>query len=74
MSDPALANVIPSVQFLDAPDGRRLAVMDAGDWERLVEWLEDLEDQRIVRAARDRLLAGPESSGAVPLESILDEL
>jgi hypothetical protein len=74
MSDIALASVIPSVQFVDAPNGRRLAILDAEDWEGLVEWLEDLEDQRIVRAALDRLRAGPESSGAVPLESILDEL
>lgn len=74
MSDIALANIIPSVQFVDAPNGRRLAILDAEDWEGLVEWLEDLEDQRIVRDALDRLRAGPEASGAIPLESILDEL
>ncbi len=38
-------------------DGRRLAVMDAGDWEAVVEWLEALEDAGIAAAARSILAA-----------------
>lgn len=69
-----LSAVLGSVQFVQAPTGRRLAVMDADDWLGLVEWLEEVEDRQIIRANLARLRAGPESSGAVPLETILDEL
>lgn len=68
MSEHTLSQILTSVQFVPAPDGRRLAVLDADDWEELLEWLEDLEDQQIVRSALDRLRAGPEASGALLLE------
>jgi hypothetical protein len=74
MSEQTLSQILSSVQFVSADDGRRLAVLDADDWDGLIEWLEDLEDQRIVRAALERLRAGPEASGALPLEAALDEL
>jgi len=48
--------------------------MDADDWLGLVEWLEDVEDRQVIRANLARLRAGPEDSGATPLETILDEL
>lgn len=70
----ALSDVLSAVQFVTVPSGRRLAVLDADEWAGLVEWLEDVEDQRIVRATVDRLRAGPEASGAIPLESAWDEL
>jgi hypothetical protein len=59
---------------LDVDSVQRLVVMDADDWVSLVEWLEEVEDRQIVRAALVRLRAGPEASGAVPLETVLDEL
>ena len=74
MSEQTLSQILSSVQFVSANNGRRLAVLDADDWDGLIEWLEDLEDQRIVRAALERLRAGPETSGALPLEAALDEL
>ncbi|HNS01055.1 MAG TPA: hypothetical protein PKM78_01580 [Anaerolineae bacterium] len=74
MNDSTLSNVLSSVQFVQAPTGRRLAVMDADDWLGLVEWLEDVEDRQVIRANLARLRAGPEDSGATPLETILDEL
>jgi hypothetical protein len=74
MSGATLANVLPSVQFFEITGGRRLAVMDADDWTGLIEWLEDIEDRQVIRSALDRLNAGPEASGALPLESVLDEL
>jgi hypothetical protein len=74
MSEQALSQILSSVQFVSASDGRRLAVSDADDWNGLVEWLEELEDQRIVRNALDRLRAGPEATGAIPLETALNEL
>lgn len=74
MNDVTLSSVLSGVQFVEAPTGRRLAVMDADDWIGLVEWLEEIEDRQVIRANLARLRMGPENSGAVRLESILDEL
>ena len=74
MNDVTLSSVLSTVQFIEAPTGRRLAVMDADDWIGLVEWLEEIEDRQVIRANLARLRAGPEDSGAVLLETILDEL
>ena len=74
MNGVPLSSVLSTVQFIEAPTGRRLAVMDADDWIGLVEWLEEIEDRQVIRANLMRLRAGPEDSGAVLLESILDEL
>ena len=49
-------------------------MLDADDWAGLIEWLEDIEDQRIIAAAKEILQAGPEASGAIPLEDALGEL
>ena len=74
MDSVVLSDVLTSVQFVETADGRRLAVMDADDWAELIEWLEDVEDRQIVPVALDCLRAGPEASGVLPLESVLDEL
>ncbi len=47
---------LQSVQFVTAK-GRRLAVLDAEDWEALIEWLETLEDAQTVRQAFAELKA-----------------
>jgi hypothetical protein len=44
------AEAMQSVQFVTVK-GRRFAVLDAEDWEALVEWVEDLEDTQIARTA-----------------------
>lgn len=41
---------LQSVQFVSA-GGRRFAVLDADDWEALIEWIETLEDASIARRA-----------------------
>lgn len=69
-----LSTVLSSVQFVQAPTGRRLAVMDADDWLGLVEWLEEVEDRQVIRANLARLRAGPEDSGAVPCVASADGL
>jgi hypothetical protein len=74
MSEQTLCQILSSVQFVSASEGRRLAVLDADDWDGLIEWLEDMKDQRIVRNVLDRLRVGPEASGAIPLETALNEL
>ncbi len=68
MNTASLAQILSSVQFTAAPDGRRLAILDADDWQGLLEWLEDVEDQRIIQAALNRLRVGPEAAGAVSLD------
>jgi hypothetical protein len=50
---------LQAVQFVTVK-GRRLAVLSADDWEALVEWVEDLEDTQIVRAAFAELRAAGE--------------
>lgn len=47
---------LQSVQFVTAK-GKRLAVLDAEDWETLIEWLETLEDVHIARQAFAELKA-----------------
>jgi hypothetical protein len=47
---------LQSVQFVTV-GGRRLAVVDAGDWDALIEWLEGVEDLEIARAALSELKA-----------------
>jgi hypothetical protein len=43
-------DALQSVQFVTSK-GKRLAVLDADDWESLIEWLETLEDAQIARQA-----------------------
>ncbi len=74
MAAEPVAHILTSVQFTTTPNGRRLAVLSADDWERLIEWLEDLEDRRIIEAAQEHLRTGPEEAGAIPLEQALREL
>jgi hypothetical protein len=49
-------DALKSVQFVSVK-GKRLAVIDAEDWEALVEWLETLEDRQIVGQAFRELKA-----------------
>ena len=74
MTTQSLSQILTSVNFITSPDGRRLAVLNVDDWERLMEWLEDIEDKQVIRSALERLRAGPTASGAIPLETVLDEL
>ena len=41
---------LQSVQYVTVK-GKRFAVLDAEDWETLIEWLETLEDLGIARQA-----------------------
>ena len=47
---------LQSAQFVTAK-GKRLVVIDAADWEALIEWLETVEDRQIARAAFEQLHA-----------------
>jgi hypothetical protein len=43
-------DALRSVQFV-SKNGKRFAVLNADDWESLIEWLETLEDAQIPRQA-----------------------
>jgi hypothetical protein len=47
---------LQSAQFATAK-GRRIVVIDAEDWEALIEWLETVEDRQIARDAFEELKA-----------------
>ena len=47
---------LQSVQFVTVKD-KRLAVIDAEDWEALVDWLEEVEDRQVVRKTIEELEA-----------------
>jgi hypothetical protein len=43
-------DILQSVQFVTVK-GKRLAVLNAEDWEALIEWLETLEDIQVAQRA-----------------------
>lgn len=47
---------LQSVQFVTVK-GKRLAVLDAEDWDALIEWVETLEDASIAQSAIAELKA-----------------
>jgi hypothetical protein len=49
-------DALQSVQFVTLK-GRRFAIVSAEDWEALIEWLEGLEDSRVVQEAIAELKA-----------------
>ena len=49
-------DALQSVQFVTRK-GKRLVLMNAEDWETLIEWLETLEDVQIARQAFAELKA-----------------
>jgi len=66
-----LAEALASVEFIVGRDGKpRAAVLEIAAWEALIDWLEDVEDRAIVRAALPRLRMGPEKAGALRWEDV----
>jgi hypothetical protein len=49
-------DVLQSVQFV-TKKGKRFAVLNADDWESLIEWLETVEDAQTARQAFKELKA-----------------
>ena len=45
---------LQSVQFVTVK-GKRLAVLNAEDWEALIDWLETVEDVNVAQQAFDHL-------------------
>jgi len=51
-----LSENLLSAQFVTVKD-KRFVLIPAEDWEALIEWLEDIEDSRIVKESLDQLKA-----------------
>ncbi|NJL90089.1 MAG: hypothetical protein HC916_10065 [Coleofasciculaceae cyanobacterium SM2_1_6] len=49
------SEILQSVQFVRAK-GKRFAVIDAEEWEILIEWIETLEDIQVLRQASSELM------------------
>jgi hypothetical protein len=74
--DMTALEALKSVQFVTV-NGRRLAVLDAEDWESVVEWLETVEDVDVAKEARQTFEdAGRsrEAAGWHHWDSVRDEL
>jgi hypothetical protein len=66
---------LQSVQFVSV-NGQRLAVLDAGNWECLIEWLETLEDVQAAKEALRTLKAASsdlKTAGGLPWNEIREE-
>jgi hypothetical protein len=61
-----IAEALASVEFIVDRDGKpRAAALEIAAWEALMDWLEEMEDRAIVRAALPHLRMGPEKAGAL---------
>jgi hypothetical protein len=69
-------DALQSVQFVTV-QGKRLAVLQAEDWESLIEWLETLEDWAVAKEAMAALQAAAgdrQAVGWVKWSDVADEL
>lgn len=67
---------LQAAQHLTVND-KKYVVVEAGDWEALIEWLETLEDMQVFRQAHGELDAAegdPVKAGWLHWEDIRDEL
>ena len=67
---------LQSVQYVTVK-GKRFAVLDAEDWEALIEWLETLEDLEIARqalVALQRVQGSRERAGWLRWDEVKGEL
>ena len=64
---------LQSVRFVVDQHGKPAAVqMDIAVWEKLIAWLEEIEDRTVIRDALPRLRMGPYQSGALPWQEVRD--
>lgn len=69
-------DTLQSVQFVTVRD-KRFAVIDAEDWEALIDWLEDVEDRQTVGQALEELRAAggdPKRAGWLEWQAVASEL
>jgi hypothetical protein len=69
-----MKEVLSSARYLVNASGDRTdVVLSLAAWEKILSWLEDLEDWSIVEEWLPHLHAGPESSGALQWEDVSAE-
>ena len=69
-------DALQSIQYVTVK-GKRLAVLDADDLEKALEWLEDVEDSQLVRQSLAELRAANgdrEKAGWLKWDSVKDSL
>ncbi|MBI1832964.1 MAG: hypothetical protein HYR84_16110 [Planctomycetes bacterium] len=69
-------DALQSVQFV-SKKGKRLAVLNADDWESLIEWLETIEDADIAKKAFAKLKAAKgnrKRAGWLEWDKVKDQL
>ena len=71
MFDP---NLLENVRYVIDSKGKKSAVqVDVKAWDALLAYLEDLEDQALIKDKLIRLSKGPHVSGAVPWDDVSQE-
>jgi hypothetical protein len=66
-----LREVLSSSRFLVNAEGDKTdVVLSLSAWEKMLSWLEDVDDREIVKEWLPRLRSGPESAGALRWEDI----
>ncbi len=69
-----LTEVLSSVRYLvDASGDRTDVVLSLSVWEKILSWLEDVDDRMVVQEWLPRLQAGPVTSGAVRWDDVSTE-
>ena len=69
-----MKEVLSSARYLVNAGGDRTdVVLSLAAWEKILTWLEDLEDWSIVEEWLPHLHTGPESSGALHWENVSTE-
>jgi hypothetical protein len=71
MFDP---NLLENVRYVIDSKGKKAAVqVDVKAWDALLAYLEDLEDQALVKDKLAQLRKGPQASGAVIWDDVSPE-
>ena len=66
--------LVQGVQFTVDQSGQVTAVVLTPElWRRIIEALEDTQDRELVRSLHDRLVAGPNATGALRWQDVADD-
>ncbi len=69
-----MAEALSSVRYLvDASGDKTDVVLSLPVWEKILGWLEDVDDRIVVQEWLPRLQAGPAASGAVRWDDVSAE-
>jgi hypothetical protein len=67
-------NLLENVKYVVDGEGKKAAVqVDVKAWDALLTYLEDLEDQALIKDKLDQLRKGPAKSGALSWQDVESE-